>query len=231
MKKRFCIVLILALCFSICSCKKNTSEDSKLHVCASYSLPGMFAPDIKGDYVDVLETDLKGRTLFRYTAYNYIYETKHTVFVICQAYDSDYVYFYEDNNYIDATSSTEAIECFKELNDWNEELDYSKMSKRRIEISFDLFIIRNDGLSASRVRDSVKKHFEDDSIQIESLSFEDVDQSGKELYFLILNDNGVERKFLVIVNGLYELAFLEIYESRFDSAAFESFKMLSGWEY
>ena len=83
--------------------------------------------------MSILDEDEYGRVLYSYyegarvNTYNYL---------IMQKSDEEYVYFYQDYNFISSTEiffSEEDIEKLKEYNDWGKETDNEKCTKAKIE--------------------------------------------------------------------------------------------------
>lgn len=74
----------------------------------------------------MLELDSVGCILFEYTAYNLIVGDNAKVYVICQQYDAESVYFYEDCCYMYASDGESELQVLKDKNDWDKPLDYSK---------------------------------------------------------------------------------------------------------
>lgn len=150
LKRTIIILLIALLLVSIYCCQSidltrasNLHIEGKLQIAGSFSVPGMFCEEIKGMASDakIIETDDYGRILYSYTTYNAILNVENcTATVICQKIDDDYIYFYEDVCYIVSGISEQTIDGLKEKNDWNKELDESKLSKILYRVSIDGFI-------------------------------------------------------------------------------------------
>lgn len=151
LKRTIIISLIALLLVSIYCCQSidltrasNLHIEGKLQIAGSFSVPGMFCEEIKGMASDaeIIETDDYGRILYSYTTYNAILNVENcTATVICQKIDDDYIYFYEDVCYIVSGISEQTVDDLKEENDWNKELDKSKLSQRLYRVSLDLFIV------------------------------------------------------------------------------------------
>lgn len=75
-----------------------------------------------------------GCILFEYTAYNLIVGDNAKVYVICQQYDAESVYFYEDCCYMYASDGESELQMLKDKNDWDKPLDYSKMAQRAANV-------------------------------------------------------------------------------------------------
>ena len=103
---------------------------------AIYSLLGVTGSEF--DDIEILEKDSKGRVMFSFCAYGYSIENNDNLYsiIICQKSDLKYTYYYPDCNYIVAPTKNEISEeeiCeLKEKNDWDKELNQSKMIKAKI---------------------------------------------------------------------------------------------------
>lgn len=225
-----CLIIIAIIGFSLFSCV--LSQPFGLEVCANFSKPGMFCDDIKGACeVEIIEQDSYGRTLFEYSTENAITSQEETIFVVCQGFDDDYTYFYEDINYIDSECSQEALDALKQQNDWNQPFDESKMSRRYNQVTFDLFIVPAEGLDNKKARKAVLEHMsigEDEKIELYSI---DTDSKGQEIYCLNVMIDGEKEQFFIFVNLSYEIETLKIEKGQFDKEAYVKFKHDNGWTY
>lgn len=198
--KRFCALIMLFATVTFFSACKNQSEELELAVCGAYSVPGMMCFDLKGQSqtCEIIEKDSHGRILFSFTAYSSITEKNETAQVICQTIESDTVYFYEDICYLFEPTTQKAIGDLKEINDWNQELNYSKMSTRPINISLDLCLMTANTLNYNLIKEMYCQTNSIEQSQIQEMVLLDVDSTGQELYYLILEKNtGVEKYFLI----------------------------------
>lgn len=228
-----CNVIVFNIIFSLSGCSEGVSDSIHLQICGSYSVPGMFCPDLKGyeSIVEVLEQDSKGRILYEYTSYNLVTEKRETALVLCQTADKEYVYFYEDQCYLLPDYCESDIGALKERNDWDAPLNEEKMSKRKIEATLDLYIITDSPLSYSQVKGVVCQTMNITQDEVKELSFVDMDSGGKTLYWLYFDKDGVQEKYLVLVNRLYEVSFLKIINSEIDTEALTAFKQENRWIY
>ena len=129
MKKAVLLFLVAVFSFSLIACKQNTDEFSST-VCARFSYPGFGDKSMKGTpSAEVLETDSEGRIMFKYSDFNGITKKEETILGIIQRTKSEDIYYYEDVNIILYTRDNVAVETFKKANDWDQELNYDKMSK------------------------------------------------------------------------------------------------------
>lgn len=224
-----CLILIVACLFTSCNAGNQMNT---LAVCASYGVPGMFCYDLKGDSYSckIVEEDSYGRILYEYTAFSIVTEQEETVFVICQRADSQYVYYYEDNCYTVASAQND-LTTFKEINDWNGPFEERKMSRRSIQISFDLNIVIDSPLEYEQVKNTCIKELDVSYEQIDELCILDSDSSGCELYWLKLNCTDEPKTYYVIIDSLYTPTFLVGEDSFIESENLRLFKTQAGWHY
>ncbi len=222
------IILILVVFLSSCIVTGND-----LDICARLSVPGMLISDLKSPgYPEIIEEDSYGRTLYEYTLWNSLAEEKETVLVVLQKSDNDYVYYYEDLNYIFEEYGEEEISLLKEQNDWEKAFDESKMSRRSIKASFDGFIRpRNDTLEGASVRETIinafsKKIFIDTWIV-------DLDTIGQEMWVVSVEENGETQMYFALVDLSYNVSVMEIefVDGFIDIEAYSKFKHDNGWTY
>lgn len=132
------LILVVIMLILLCSCDRfhnYKGDDYDLFTVATNSMIGtkgavFMRPD--GPTLTVKENDSYGRTLFYYWE-NSSFST-HSI-LICQKAEGDYVFYYEDCNFISKGENNftdEEINKLKEANDWNKELDESKMIKKPI---------------------------------------------------------------------------------------------------
>lgn len=230
--KKIVIVLNVLAILSLSACDTGSmSKNAILHICASYAVPGMFCSEYKGTDAKctVIEEDSYGRTLFSYSTMNIITDNKDTVLVIFQKNDRDYIYFYEDICYIDATSNEAEIEYFKYINDWNKAFNSEKFSKRPKKLSFDLVVINENKQDLKTVSKKCAETL-NVSEDIISMRFDDYDLKGNVIYILCYEENGSYHKYFVLVNEEYECSTYKIPENgHVDFTDFTKFKYSNGW--
>jgi hypothetical protein len=235
-KSRIKMVILACLVFLLSSCN-GISVTTEEQVCAIYSVPGLFAYDLKGmGDSAILERDSYGRTLNQYTYKNYITDTMQTVFVICQMVDEDeeYIYYYEDINYLVEVYTEEELNQLKQENDWEKPLDESKMSRRDCSYTFDVVLKnpRNDVLSGKEVR---VKIFEILKMQEETGDSWriDTDAIGQETWVASFEKNGETTKYFALVDLSYNVSVMEIelVDGFIDKEAYANFKKDNGWVY
>lgn len=221
---------IFLFCFASCG---EVRLDSKLAICGAYSVPGMFCSDLKGDAIscNIIEEDPEGRVLFEYASTSIVTGLRESALVICQHSDDEYVYFYEDICYCLDDKDQLTIEVLKEENDWGQPLDYSKMSRRKVKVSFDLFILTDSELEYTKLLDVSSKAIKIDNSQIEALCFVDHDSAGHVLYYLIPDLSVTTHTYLVLFDSRYNASVLEVMDKKIDQAAIALFKRENGWIY
>ena len=229
LKRLFISILIIVLIASMLSgCKSDITEDMTLAVCGSYAVPGMFCHELKGDTFscEIVERDSAGRILYLYTTQNIISDSVESVYVICQKYDSRYVYFYEDICYAVGDSDEENIEALKALNDWDKPLNDDKMAARSKSVNMDLYITTDTQLDHYELVRYIANELSVEQENISKLVFLDNNMKEKSLYYLQLDSDAA---YLVISDENYDLCFNEIaYEDDiFD--ALPEFKLNCEW--
>ena len=199
----------------------------------SFAVPGMLCADVKGSRAncEILETDNQGRILFYYETFCVITQKKESSIVICQKYESDYVYFYEDICYLFSEWTDKDIEELKKQNDWNCPLDFTKMSRRHYSVSFDLVLIFDNELDYPVIYAKCMKEWSIDRSQIKDSSMVDIDSSGKNLIWILIQQNNLEKQYIILVDQSYNIQTLEITEvgNLFDELPI--FKKNNGWVY
>ncbi len=219
------VILLLNACSS-------SSEHQSLKICGSFSVPGMFYSDLKGTESDYkkLETDSYGRILFEYSAPNMITNNREAFLVICQKFDNEYVYFYEDICWTDAEYSSTEITRFKMQNDWNKPLITDKMSARRIKTTLDSTIITDSVFDYNTLRAAFADSLDISEGQIKELAFTDSDYHGHQLYWLSTDNSDISGYF-VIAGKDYSVEFLEVRNNTVNADELAAFKYRCGWIY
>ena len=227
--KKTALVLLVFLLFTLVCCT-DTNNKTSLKICGSYAVPGMFYPDVKGTEADckILETDSYGRILFEYIAPDNISDKVNTVSVICQLTDKEYVYYYDTLCYQPSKGDNAEL---KARNDWDKELDITKMTKRAVKTSFDGFIVT----SATPERSKIKAMFCDfvgiSSENLIDICIDDIDPSGNLLYFAEYSEEaGIKKCFFSVSDNkicdVFQLKDSEV----FSPEEYLNFKLSSGWE-
>ena len=232
MKRVFATILTLAVLLTLTSCYDTFPKGGVHRACASFAVPGIFS-GIR-TYWDVIEKDAQGRELFEIVEDNaFMDEAYEMVYVICQKYDDDYVYYYEDSAHMLKSSKTDSIEALKERNDWGKPLDESKMSRRTATFTFDMTIIVDDGLDNDKVKDVLSQELGTTSDAIVHIYFDDMDPNGLVLYDVLIKDPVTEQKtyYFAIFDSAYHVSILTVEDINEYDKGLREFKQANGWEY
>lgn len=188
----------------------------------------------------IIERDSKGRILFEFTCdsvhKNFSSNPRNTVIVICQKNDREYTYFYEDICYTFELNDSTALETLKEQNDWNKELDESKMSRRQAQVSFDRAII-NESSKNYRFYDFKDEVLDDVGIEDKycDMWIIDTDETGKDLFCLnIFSDETraqLESRYFVLRKSDDEFAYAKTDHEVFNKEDLIKLKKENGWKY
>lgn len=236
-------LLILLLMTKIVSCcgydphfMEWHNEASALHICASYAVTGSFYPDVKGKVTEILEKDCYGRILFKYYCRSYLAgEQAEAAVVICQKYDNDYVYYYEDVCYINREYSEEDIAALKAVNDWDKPLNEGLMSRRWFKTTLDGVVRTEDntGLSYDTIRDLVCDALSIDRNMLDSCGFVDNNTGAdKVMYYVKTSCDALDIKtFLVIIDSDRSVGVLPIENNIVSSTEIAEFKAQCGWKH
>lgn len=146
--KRFLILIVCLTTLSLVGCKKNYSGDyPELYTVAIHSLLWNKGFSTKTDKfcdptIEIIENDHYGRVLFQYTEKSFTSDIAFSSLVIMQFSTKEYVYYYEDFNFIAKEKvsysdvivefDSKEIEKLKECNDWDKELNLDKCTKKEI---------------------------------------------------------------------------------------------------
>ena len=214
-KAFICLVLVLTMSvpfLSSCRFKYDGGQD-ELYTVAVNNIFGISGHTSNGEIsydpeISVIETDDYGRTLFFYSESYGTEPDCSMAFVIMQASDSKYVYYYQDTCYLPffATDgefwhgrasrdtylqamelSQELIEVLKEQNDWNRELDESKFTKSKISIKKpeDKSSISEGNLGLKIYQHATNNGYSgSDSYPRCFIKYCNTDQTGGELYYV-----------------------------------------------
>lgn len=222
MRKTLCLFLIVIFIPHLTACQsdKLLQTDSPhllLTACVYYSVPGFYQSDLKGVRAGVVEVDDYGRTLVCFERHNYLTDKNECVYVICQRYSDSTIYFYENINYTWVSESIVDLENLKKLNDWNSEINESKFSFRRINVSFDLCLVNDRPFSSFSTDKFYLSLLDNHAItrdSVVSVTYCDWDNKNQVLYLLNLND---EEKYFCIVDEEYN-TFVTKIENEYDLA-------------
>ena len=211
-----------------------TPDEWQLGICGGYSIPGMYFSDYKYSHpkVNVIEQDSYGRVLFEFCFSNDISQKNEEVLVICQKNDRYYTYFYEDICFTYTNNDETELLKFKEINDWEESLDESKMSRRMAQVSAWRAILKEwETLDLSSVSEAVCKSFSIEKTQIKDLFVDDSDGE-KYIYFLRLElDDGTMSEYFALFDKDYKFSTLEMKDGVVNMEELINFKKANGWKY
>lgn len=147
MKKRIAISLIVfMLIIHLAACDGHSNSVASSGHSELYSVANVSVPFVTGNYdweqVEIIEKDSYGRIMFKYRSIStmlsdycgsYLY-----ALVVCQMYDKDYSYYYDNDSFIylreNGSASDEDVQRLKSWNDWGKPINQSKM--RYVKNSF-----------------------------------------------------------------------------------------------
>lgn len=199
MKRLLLVLIVFAQLIFVAGCTSQL-ERQNLAICGSYAVPGMFCADLKGaDYeCNIIETDTQGRILYTYVTDSIITGNKERALVICQNSSNDAVWYYENECYLIGTWTSADIEQLKITNDWNQTLNYGKMTHRVNTVSLDSYIIIPCEIDTATLRAACCTHLGIDHSQVLELCFLDADEGGLALYWLCVEkEHNIQRYFIL----------------------------------
>ena len=229
---------MLVLVLSSCMPPRPFYDDTQyLQVCGFYAVPTVASDDIKDKSlkVEIKEIDNYNRTLFEFSVLNYATDKREEYVVICQKYDTHYshqryVYFYEDICYILKTDDFTEIELLKKKNDWNMPLDETKMSRRKISISYDGMLSKVPYIQEKKVLESV---ISTGVVNGNITTHHCIDTDGSEHEMLIIqaDNDGILTTYYVIADKNYNVSILELTDKELTLDEYVEFKRDNGWIY
>lgn len=214
MKKRLLIIiLLLAVSILLCSCDGETmyrGDDYALFTEVMNSLlyfsGGSFKQSSGPSLVEI-ERDNYGRTFFFY------YERRGYCYCIAQKYDSKYVYYYEDFNFIiapiDDILPDGEIEKLKEINDWNKEINLSKCIKKEIITHKEDLKLKEETI------ENIFKEIYNKDFNIRTCRYLTSNGSGKIIVSVFGDDVKAYEEFVIIIDSKYNYTndcILKIYD-------------------
>lgn len=229
------IIAAVIMCFIlVCllfSCG-YVGDESSLAICASFSIPGMPTYDLKGTetVVRLVESDSEGRSLFEYTTFNSFSGKRETALVICQKFTDKEVYFYENVNFIIGEYDKDKVDDLKSRNDWNQPYDYTKISSRKIEVSFDLVNMSAPEVNYKSLKSAISDELDTSDGEIAELFFFDMNSSGQSIYCLITENVDCTENWLVFVDDSYSVTLSKIDAANL-AEELKEFKKTAGWVY
>ena len=229
------IIFLTLLLFTACNPNKLLEVNSPhtlSTVCVYYSVPGFFEQKLDYYNDDIIETDNFGRDLVYVKRYNFITQTPESAYVIIQKYGNSVVYFYENINYMFINDTNKTLDDLKKANDWNSALNESKLSSRKVLVSFDHFLVDYYPPQSIDYNDSylsLEKHYSIKKDSITELYYCDWDNKNQILYFIRLDN---EEEYFVIWdienNNTFIAKVIDLYSC---SNELINLKSQSGWSY
>ena len=209
------IIVVLSICLLFLTGCHDTNryygKYPEYFSIAASSLLGISGSEF--DTVEVLEQDMQGRILFSFSSPGISMQRGkdsglYSV-MICQKTDDTYSYFYPDYHFVVRNKDEEITEgeinSLKERNDWNREIDNSKMVHVKFTCKKD-----NIGGITGEDRDETKifdGKVDDEKEQVQMIRL-GIDGKKRSLYLASILIHGeksyiCERSYLVILNADY----------------------------
>ena len=255
MKKYGLLVLLLAVMLLLSSCIdpapewELTSEELR-YACCAHAIPGMHSDYFDGQ-IWLMETDVCGRTLIKYRAFDEVTRWWTNAYVICQRITDTQVFFYEDICYLiekreeqtedgysgaargTVSVSNEQIAELKARNDWDLPINEEKMATRTVtaeNIWGTSYIYTGERYKTEFVK-ALETVLETD---VYTIVFQDADGTGHEIYYVDTMDF---RQYMVMVShdstadDGKQIVLFEIENEVLDRDAYVAFKKANGWVY
>jgi len=191
---------------------------------------------IESDNIEILEQDSKGRVMFAFTSRVSRIDDKSGLYsiMICQKTDSKYSYYYPDYHFVVAHKkeeiTKEEIAVLKNKNDWDKDIDESKVTKVRIARSKKQ---NNSGGSRKEKIFKDKVDFKNETIAFVGLG---TDKDNRWLYYAEILDKehnyNYKRAYMIILNEDY--SYKDSYLQQVDDVwnyqeQLKKFKELNHW--
>jgi len=206
MKKRIRYAVIsmgLIFMLMISGCLRTyTHEKVEMVTQIFHAIPDSDNHDLNSLNYEVIETDKYGRRLFAFTTSNM------SGYCILQKTDESYAYYYDNVSFqlerkrlsvLVDEYDPEDLEELKIQNDWDKELDESKMVKKLFVKATELVRRRESKFDRETVNELMKNALEEKNDRECFSSFCDYSQTGQELFFI--NYYGTYGKYLLIINA------------------------------
>ena len=231
------ITVILVIGLSSCNFNDNInhSEGRGLKVCGGYAVPGTLHHDTKDLHATIIEEDKYGRTLFEFESWDYITKEVVSALVICQKThyenNNNQVYYYEDRCFIIAPYEESDIKSLKENNDWNNPLNYEKMTKKTYDTN-------KIGEFDAELFDFNYREFEDllDSNANSVINTSDIQyigiccsSIGQRLYYV--EEQDTQKAYMVFTDPENNLTIMKWEIGTMDYDALAEIKEEYGWHY
>jgi len=226
------VVLIMLLITGCRDTHRHYGKYPQYFSVAVYSLLGISGNE--DDDIEILEQDSKGRIMFAFTSKWANIDEKIGLYsvMICQKTDSKYSYFYPDYHFVTAHTkeeiSEDEITALKNRNDWNKDIDESKMTKVRISRRKKLNSVA--GSREKKVLENVVD-FDNETVVFGGLG---TDKDNRWLYYVWVDDKDhkYKRSYMLILNEdyTYESTYLQQIDDVWNyQDQLKEFKELNHW--
>jgi len=226
------VVLLLLLLTGCRNTFRHYEKYSQYFSIAINSLLGVSGHET--DEVKVLEQDAKGRTMFAFISRVYMIDDKTGLYsiMICQKTDSVYAYYYPDYHFVVANTkeeiSEDEITALKNRNDWNDDIDESKITKVRIVRS------KQQNNSGGSRKEKIFKDIVDFDNEILIFGGLGTDKDNRWLYYVWVDDKDhkYKRSYMLILNEdySYESGYLQQIDDVWNyQDQLKAFKELNHW--
>ena len=201
-KRMVTVLIILTIASSFSGCYfymgtpgPYTGNETALFTMATFSIPEC---DQIGTRIYRIEADAQGRTLFKIRMGNspmyfcsFGEKSPLYAFAICQYFDDEKVYYYEDDCWVIFAKEEDFTEAEKELlkerNDWNQTLNYEKMTEKKI--------IPKDSQGRKNYTNEWKIEQDAKETFLKNFSLEE----GEYAFAIFLDDDGEGRLFFTVI--------------------------------
>ena len=208
LKKVLILFFVLLMILSLFSCDRShkyKGDDYDLFTVAINSLVGTTGTAFKtseGPVLEIKETDEYGRVMFYYEEGSIISSYN---LLIAQKSDDEFVYYYEDYNFISKSEnefSSEDIEALKTANDWNKPINENKLICKKIKeqknkSSFDSSLVEEEFAKIKGEKweftssiNELTKNEEGKSIVLAPVIFDRYGEGTRKYFVLILDEEG-----------------------------------------
>lgn len=225
--KYFIIVVFIILPVMLGSCNYEISDHLMYEAACSYVVPGFFSPDLKGKSGEIIEKDNYGKVLYHTTGLDMFSNDVIDVYIIIQKKDNESVAFYEDTGFVRGKMNDEQLADYKKINEWNLPIDDSRLSYRKIEITFDIFI-KSSNLTMNKLKSAIKDKL-DIGDSVFDIAFDDENGNGKFLYVVRCESKEKQEFYFVISDDKYNLSVLKVDNIADFTSSLNEFKQNNGW--
>ena len=202
------LIILVLLAISAGGCLRTYTHDKVEMVTEIFhAIPDLDNHDLNSIRCEVIETDKHGRRLFAFT------NGDLRGYCILQRTDDSYAYYYDNVSFrLEDKRLSVLIDDYdpddlKELkgkNDWDKELDESKMVKKIFVKATELVRSREPIFDQKTVNKLVSKSLEGKDTTSFYSSFCDYSQTGQELFYIKKYANGNEYLLILNSDGTYD---------------------------